>query len=121
MTWTPERVAELSKLWGTGASAAQIGRALGVTKNAVVGKVHRIGLPSRPVPTRRPEPEEERPVSPIRLMRADGPSCQWPFGDPQEEDFRFCGASALPGKPYCAEHHARAYTRGREEEASEAA
>ena len=116
MTWTPERVSELQRLWGTGASAAQIGRALGVTKNAVVGKVHRIGLPSRPVPTRRPDPEEERPVSPIRLVRVGGPSCQWPFGDPQEADFRFCGASALPGKPYCEEHHARAYTRGREEE-----
>lgn len=37
-------------------------------------------------------------------------SCQWPIGDPQERGFHFCGADAVPGKSYCAEHRAIANT-----------
>ena len=36
-------------------------------------------------------------------------SCQWPIGDPQEKDFRFCEASTVVGKPYCQEHCDVAY------------
>lgn len=35
--------------------------------------------------------------------------CRWPIGDPRSPDFRFCGATAERGKPYCREHMARAY------------
>jgi GcrA cell cycle regulator len=47
--WTDERVETLSKLWGEGLSASQIASALGggVTRNAVIGKVHRLGLSGR--------------------------------------------------------------------------
>ncbi len=68
MGWTEERVAELKKLWAEGHSASQIAKRLGsVTRNAVIGKVHRLGLsgratPSRPVkrPPRlaRPKPQQ---------------------------------------------------------------
>ena len=48
MTWTEERVAELHRLWDTGKSASEIGKILGVSKNSVVGKAHRLKLTARP-------------------------------------------------------------------------
>ncbi|WP_018997699.1 GcrA family cell cycle regulator [Hirschia maritima] len=73
MAWTEERVAELKKLWAEGHSASQIAKQLGgVTRNAVIGKVHRLGLsgratPSRPVkrPPRlaRPKPQVTQPAA----------------------------------------------------------
>ena len=50
MSWTPERIGELEKLWAEGLSTAEIGRRLGVSKNAVVGKAHRLRLPGRQSP-----------------------------------------------------------------------
>lgn len=48
MSWTDDRVAKLSKLWADGLSASQIAAELGgVTRNAVIGKVHRLGLSGR--------------------------------------------------------------------------
>ncbi|MBT7292761.1 MAG: GcrA cell cycle regulator, partial [Rhodospirillaceae bacterium] len=52
-TWTPERIAEITRLWGEGLTTAEIGKVVGVSKNAVVGKAHRLGLPARPSPIRR--------------------------------------------------------------------
>jgi GcrA cell cycle regulator len=74
MAWREERVTELKKLWAEGHSASQIAKQLGgVTRNAVIGKVHRLGLsgratPSRPVkrPPRlaRPKPQPQTHTSP---------------------------------------------------------
>ncbi len=51
MSWTDDRVATLSKLWADGLSASQIAAELGgVTRNAVIGKVHRLGLSGRAKP-----------------------------------------------------------------------
>lgn len=102
LTWSNERVEQLTQLWEAGLPAAEIGRRMGLTKNAVIGKVHRIALTPRIV-TELPQ----RP-SPFEFT---GTCCLWPFGHPGEDDFRFCGARPLPGKPYCAEHAARAYVR----------
>lgn len=55
MSWTPERIDELTKLWETGQSASAIGKLLGVSKNAVVGKAHRMKLQARPSPIKRSE------------------------------------------------------------------
>lgn len=69
MSWTDERVASLKKLWTEGLSASQIAKHLGgVTRNAVIGKVHRLGLagratPSRPTIKRAPRITPARPVS----------------------------------------------------------
>lgn len=53
MAWTDERVEILKKLWSEGLSASQIaGRLGGVTRNAVIGKVHRLGLSGRATTTR---------------------------------------------------------------------
>ncbi len=48
--WTPERLAMLRTEWATGASTAEIGRRMGISKGAVIGKVHRMGLPAREAP-----------------------------------------------------------------------
>ena len=69
MGWTDERVATLKKLWLEGLSASQIAKQLGgVTRNAVIGKVHRLGLsgratPSKPQRTVFKAPRPARPVS----------------------------------------------------------
>ncbi|MGB3456211.1 MAG: GcrA family cell cycle regulator [Litorimonas sp.] len=64
-SWTEDRVATLSKLWAEGLSASQIAKQLGgVTRNAVIGKVHRLGLSGRAKPS-RPKPAKAAP-SPAR-------------------------------------------------------
>ena len=84
MGWTEERVAVLKKLWLEGLSASQIAKQLGgITRNAVIGKVHRLGLsgraapsqPSRPVfkAPRPPRPAPTAPLAPRRIV-ATGPS-----------------------------------------------
>ena len=72
MAWTDERVAKLTKLWGDGLSASQIAAELGeVTRNAVIGKVHRLGLSGRTKPKntggrpKRKVPETGARVTPI--------------------------------------------------------
>jgi len=53
MEWNEEAIVRLRALWAEGHSTAEIGRRLGVSKNAVVGKAHRLDLPARPSPIRR--------------------------------------------------------------------
>lgn len=53
MGWTNEQVEDLKRLWDDGLSTGEIGKVLGMSKNAVVGKAHRLGLVSRPSPIRR--------------------------------------------------------------------
>ncbi|WP_050523034.1 GcrA family cell cycle regulator [Pseudorhodobacter wandonensis] len=64
MSWTDERVETLKKMWAEGQSASQIAKELGgVTRNAVIGKVHRLGLSNRTSGTAGKE-EAEAPVAP---------------------------------------------------------
>jgi len=66
MGWTDERVETLKKLWIEGLSASQIAKQLtGVTRNAVIGKVHRLGLAGRATPSR--PAKRPRPVARPRL------------------------------------------------------
>jgi GcrA cell cycle regulator len=149
MDWTEDAIATLRRLWSEGVSTAEIGRRMGISKNAVVGKAHRLNLAPRPSPIRRmpgavPSPQPARgaarpavprpspmmastpgatrppverpaPVVPMRPppqpLRLGNNTCCWPIGDPGTPGFRFCGAPALLGKPYCAEHAALAYVR----------
>lgn len=70
--WSDDRVSTLSKLWADGLSAAQIARQLGgVTRNAVIGKVHRLGLSGRSAPSRPSRPAR---TSVPRLPRAGCPA-----------------------------------------------
>jgi GcrA cell cycle regulator len=74
--WTEERVETLKKLWLDGLSASQIAKQLGgVTRNAVIGKVHRLGLsgraaPSQPTRTVFKAPRPARPVPSSPRSRA---------------------------------------------------
>ena len=67
MSWNETNVARLRELWDQGLPTAQIGKLLGFTKNAVVGKAHRIGLERRPSPIRRTavKPDRKKARSPI--------------------------------------------------------
>jgi GcrA cell cycle regulator len=101
MEWTEDRVDTLKSLWGQGLSARQIAETLGgVTRNAVIGKAHRMGLSTR-TETPKPRLSVLNPVT-DRL-------CQWPIGNPDEAGFHFCGQSAANGRPYCDSHCQMAY------------
>lgn len=79
MGWTDERVELLKKLWQDGLSASQIAKQLGgVTRNAVIGKVHRLGLSGRATPSKparpafkapRPAPRAAAPAAPRRIVQ----------------------------------------------------
>ncbi len=124
MSWTDERVALLKQLWGEGKTAAEIAKALGegVTRNAVIGKAHRLKLSNRVSPIQQndnvkpAEPEKKaKPVVPkvveggVKLADLKERMCRWPTGDPKDADFHFCGCPSVPGIPYCAEHAKAAY------------
>ena len=133
MAWTDERVDKLKALWKKGLSASQIAEELGenITRNAVIGKAHRLGLSSRPSPVKKPAqakrkaaaPKKEAPVAappPVEPEPSEKPEkitileltdriCKWPLGHPGEDDFQFCGRVSVQGQPYCAFHGAMAY------------
>ena len=50
MVWTEEKIKNLKKLWTKGATTAEIAKKLGLSKNSVIGKVHRLNLGARPSP-----------------------------------------------------------------------
>ena len=131
MSWTDERVELLTKLWTEGKTAAEIAKELGgVTRNAVIGKAHRLKLSNRVSPIQqnkkpavvKPAPAQAQAVEkrvqkvsaqdnrqgvPLTTLKAN--QCRWPFGDPRDENFGFCGCQSIPGLPYCAEHAKIAY------------
>lgn len=62
MSWTDERIATLTKMWEGGATASQIADELGgVSRNAVIGKAHRLGLKARPSPVKAKEKKKAAP------------------------------------------------------------
>jgi GcrA cell cycle regulator len=65
MSWTEERIATLTKMWEGGATASQIADELGgVSRNAVIGKAHRLGLKARPSPVKANETAPEAKAKP---------------------------------------------------------
>jgi GcrA cell cycle regulator len=110
ITWTEERVERLTQLFEECLPTAEIGRRLGLTKNAVIGRLYRSAM------TRR----DTSPKLPPRrnVFEFSGPSCLWPYGHPNDPNFHFCGARPAPGKPYCAEHAALAYIRPKDSNAA---
>ena len=73
MAWTEDRVEILTKLWAEGLSASQIAKKLGgVTRNAVIGKVHRLGLSGRATPS-RPRKATSKSSTP-RMRKTSAPS-----------------------------------------------
>lgn len=143
--WAEAEVSSAKTLWEAGMSASQIAARLGTGKsrNAILGKLHRLGVIrnlARPdnshldpkERTRKPRPMRQapsmpslkKPAAPVRALVIVAPPpaetkdgritvanlepgmCKWPIGDPQHDDFCFCGNGQVDGKPYC-EFHAK--------------
>ena len=62
MDWSDANIARLRTLWAEGHSVAEIGRRMGVSKNAVVSNADRLGLDARPSPIRRSAPAKAAPI-----------------------------------------------------------
>ncbi|MDP9056248.1 MAG: GcrA cell cycle regulator [Pseudomonadota bacterium] len=94
MSWTDERIEKLTKMWESGATASQIAEDLGgVSRNAVIGKAHRLGLKARPSPVKA----NERPDAVV----AAGVPASVPTGVPGEAASEPVAAapSVVPEKP----------------------
>lgn len=126
--WTPDLDARLTTRWNDPdqPSTARIARELGVTKNAVIGRAHRLGLPKRPSPVRRGI--VKRPLSIAHVGSAPAPigsitDCKFIAADPHgmfaRGDNPFCGQPTLPGSAYCGVHHKICYVRPRRERLAE--
>ena len=73
MSWTDERIATLKKMWEGGATASEIATELGgVSRNAVIGKAHRLGLKARPSPVKANE--KKKVTAPVKKPAAAAPS-----------------------------------------------
>ncbi|MDR1027523.1 MAG: GcrA family cell cycle regulator [Rickettsiales bacterium] len=144
-SWSATLTAKLKFLFDKGLSTAEIGKRLGFTKNAIVGKINRLGLNEKkpaakaaakktaakpapkPIikkaaPIKKPTKQEAKAteagarVRAERLMRQSAAlmalkadQCRWPMGNPDTDDFKFCGEKCFAGKPYCFEHCKLAY------------
>ncbi|OYY89336.1 MAG: GcrA cell cycle regulator [Sphingomonas sp. 28-66-16] len=74
MSWTDERIDTLKTMWEKGMTASQIAEALGgVSRNAVIGKAHRLGLQARPSPVKPNEPEAKPAPTPKPIAAAPAP------------------------------------------------
>ena len=92
MSWTEERIERLKAMWTKGATASQIAEELGgVSRNAVIGKAHRLGLESRPSPVKAGE-EKEKKVKAAPAPKAPKPASSKPAPSPVES--RLSGAEA---------------------------
>jgi GcrA cell cycle regulator len=129
---------DIEALWAEGLSASQIGLRMGITKNAVIGRVHRMGLPSRQSPLgaqgaaalrhvpvvdgatlpplasavaarKTPKPEPAPPVAPPKPRRDEARGCQWIEGS--GSPWQRCGAPVWRHSAWCEEHYRRVYVR----------
>jgi len=138
MSWTDEKVAKLKELWGKGKTANQIAGIIGgISRNAVIGKAHRLNLSAK-IKTRAAASNEKfensienrniksnrgrknrfksliiekdfEPENPKQLEDLDENSCKWPIGHPNEKSFYFCGRTSLKDFSYCKLHLLYAY------------
>jgi GcrA cell cycle regulator len=132
MSWTDEKVNKLKELWSKGHTASQIADLLGdTTRNAVIGKAHRLNLearaPSKSTPSsNKQENRQARKSSQVisrkskfqsilldKNFEAENPTvledltdstCKWPVGHPDEENFYFCGRTPEGEFHYCKLH-----------------
>lgn len=99
MSWTDERVETLKKMWAEGQSASQIAKELGgVTRNAVIGKVHRLGLSNRVGGTGAGEEDEATPVAASAAQAAEPPRAEAP-AKPAEPEPATPPRAAEPPRP----------------------
>ena len=146
MSWTEEKVKKLRELWTKGLTASEIAGTLGdTTRNAVIGKAHRLNLEER-APSKAKLGSEKKqtnnsqpklrglvsrkskfnsilldkdfePENPTALENLTDQTCKWPTGHPDEENFYFCGRKPVDSIPYCKLHVLYAYQpKGQKEE-----
>ena len=124
MSWTDERVETLKAMWADGKSASQIAKELGgVTRNAVIGKVHRLGLSNRNAaptakPAAKPKPaaREEAPAAPAEAeAKKPEPAPEKPVSVPARKPIIRAG-QPLPPQPSANEVSAEALANVREVE-----
>ena len=105
ISWTEERIKTLTRMWESGATASQIADELGgVSRNAVIGKAHRLGLKARPSPVKANEPKpaakkEPAPAPAHAAPQAEeptAPSEPEPAEDADEEDAALAQESSAP-------------------------
>jgi GcrA cell cycle regulator len=140
-TWTTERVELLKSHFEAGLSCREIAANIGVSRNAVIGKLSRLGLTrgefnaeprlakkersSRSIPRQQyqmlrtvyqgGESVDDAPVVSERrcsLFELSKQRCRWPISTPGADDFCFCGNTPLEGMPYCVGHTRLAYRGG---------
>ena len=133
MSWTADREEKLKELWKKGHTASQIAELLGgTTRNAVIGKAHRLNLQARAKSKRSkqkigvennnsPEVKQQKlsrkarfkallldknfeQENPKKLEELTDDTCRWPIGHPYEEQFYFCGRKPMEKFPYCKLH-----------------
>jgi GcrA cell cycle regulator len=132
---TPEGEETLKQLWTNGVSQRVISKQLGVSRTCIYLKASKLGLPPRRELSRitRPaNPTQKRkrfsfvrlfgevPVIPVEIPATQRKSlldlephhCRWPFGDPGDSDFGFCGADKASGFSYCPGHVRASMGRG---------
>jgi len=98
MSWTEERIERLKKMWHDGATASQIADELGgVSRNAVIGKAHRLGLEQRPSPVKPGEEKDAKKAAPAAAApKAAAPKAEAPKAAPAAP------AAAAPQAPTAA-------------------
>jgi len=133
MSWTPKREEKLRELWKKGHSGSEIANILGdTTRNAVIGKAHRLKLDARSVsrkPIQKTNLEKDNvaevknqklgrkakfkallldknfePENPTKLENLTDKLCKWPLGERIEPAKFFCGRKSMEKFPYCKLH-----------------
>jgi GcrA cell cycle regulator len=98
MSWTDERIERLKTLWSQGVTASHIADELGgVSRNAVIGKAHRLGLQSRPSPVKPNEPET--PAPPPQKAKAEKAAPKAAPAAPQPKPEPKAKAAPPPAEP----------------------
>lgn len=120
--WTDEAVATLKSRWAEGYSASSIGQYLGITRNAVMGKIHRLALP-RKIPTEKlpkratpPRKAKIKPWVPVRqeikppsgreisFMELGWAMCRYIPNEPKDINTMYCGDPTDGLYSYCPHH-----------------
>src|SRR5688500_5283048 len=103
MSWTDERIERLKKMWSEGATASQIADELGgVSRNAVIGKAHRLGLDARPSPVKPGEEKEKKAAAapaPKPAPRKEAPPAPTPEPQARESAAPAAAAPVAPSAP----------------------